>query len=259
MKRILNILTWLLVMVYLIVVLGLVSEKVNKSPCQSLQISIMDSSNNHFVSSNDIYNLIIQNQANILVSEQGRINTKELEGKIKNTPFVKTIEVFKSSNGKLNVNVTQREPIIRVIDNRGAGYYIDKDANIMPLGKYYTARVVVANGWNLAIGAPGENLMKLRTNPEYRRIFELYQLGVFIYDSDFWRAQIEQIHLTQAGEFQLIPRVGAHIIEFGDISNYEDKFYKLKALYKQGLKDEGWNTYVKINLKYKDQVVCTKR
>ena len=62
MKRILNILTWLLVMVYLIVVLGLVSEKVNKSPCQSLQISIMDSSNNHFVSSNDIYNLIIQNR-----------------------------------------------------------------------------------------------------------------------------------------------------------------------------------------------------
>ena len=101
--------------------------------------------------------------------------------------------------------------------------------------------------------------MKLRANPEYRRIFELYQLGVFIYDSDFWRAQIEQIYLTQSGEFQLIPRVGAHIIEFGDISNYKDKFSKLNALYKHGLKNEGWNTYVKINLKYKDQVVCTKR
>lgn len=259
MKRVLNILTWLGVVAYLIVVLGLVSDKVNKSPCQSLNITIMDSADNHFVSSKDIYNLIIQDHTNILGGELGRINTKKLEGKIRNTPFVKTTEVFKSSNGKLNVFITQREPIIRVIDERGIGYYIDKEANIMPLGENYTARVMVANGWNLAGGAVGDNLIELEANAEYRRIYELYQLGVFIYNDDFWRAQIEQIHLTQFGEFQLIPRVGAHIIEFGDNSNYQDKFDKLYALYNQGFKNEGWNKYLKIDLKFKNQVVCTKR
>ena len=259
MKRILNILTWFGVMAYLIVVLGLVSDKVNKSPCQSLHIEIMDSADNHFVSGNDIYNLIIQDQTNILGGELGKINTKELEGKIRNTPFVKKTEVFKSSNGKLNVCVTQREPIIRVIDERGAGYYIDKEANIMPLGEYYTARVMVANGWNLAGGVPGDNLIELKDDAEYRKIYELYQLGIFIYNDNFWRAQIEQIYLTQSGEFQLIPRVGAHIIEFGDISNCQGKFNKLYALYNQGFKNEGWNQYLKIDLKYENQVVCTKR
>ena len=259
MKRGLNILTWLGVVAYLIVVLGLVSDKVNKSPCQSLHIAIMDSADNHFVSNNDINNFIIQDQTNILGGELSKINTKELEGKIRNTPFVKTTEIFKSSNGKLNVYITQREPIIRVIDERGVGYYIDKEANIMPLGEYYTARVVVANGWNLAVGTPGDNLIELKANDEYRRIYELYQLGFFIYSNDFWRAQIEQIHLTKFGEFQLTPRVGAHIIEFGDISNYQDKFNKLYALYNQGFKNEGWNKYLKIDLKYKNQVVCTKR
>jgi len=259
MKRVLNILTWLGVVTYLIVVLGLVSDKVNKSPFQSLHIEIIDSADNHFVSSNDIYNLIIQDQTNILGSELGKINTKELEQKIRNTPFVKTTEIFKSSKGRLNVCVTQREPIIRVIDRRGAGYYIDKEANIMPLGEYYTARVMVANGWNLTGGAPGDNLFELKANAEYRSIYDLYQLGIFIYTDDFWRAQIEQIHLTQFGEFQLIPRVGAHIIEFGDISNYQNKFDKLYALYNQGFKNEGWNKYLKIDLKFKNQVVCTKR
>jgi len=53
--------------------------------------------------------------------------------------------------------------------------------------------------------------------------------------------------------------VGAHIIEFGDINAHEEKFDKLYALYSQGLKREGWNKYIRINLKYKEQVVCTKR
>ena len=259
MKRALNILTWIGLMAYLIVVLGLVSDKVSKSPCQSLHIAIIDSADNHFVSAKDIYNLIIQDQINILGGELGRINTKELEGKIRNTPFVKTTEVFKSSNGKLNIYITQRERIIRVIDERGKGYYIDKEANIMPLGEYYTARVIVANGWNLNVGTPGDNLMELKANAEYKRIYDLYQLGLFIYNDNFWRAQFEQIHLTKFGEFQLIPRVGAHIIEFGDISNYRDKFDKLYALYNQGFKKEGWNKYIKIDLKFKNQVVCTRR
>ncbi len=36
------------------------------------------------------------------------------------------------------------------------------------------------------------------------------------------------------------------------------KFRKLKILYNEGLKYEGWNNYEKINLKYKNQVICTK-
>lgn len=259
MKRIVNILVLPGVVAYLIVVLGLVSDKVNNAPCQSLHIAIVDSAENHFVSGNDIYNLIVQDQINLLGGKLGKVNTKELEEKIRNTPFVKTTEVYKSSNGKLNVCITQREPIIRVIDEHGEGYYIDKEANILPLGEYYTARVVVANGWNLAGGAPGDNLIELKTNAKYRRIYDLYKLGIFIYKDDFWRAQVEQIYLTQVGEFQLIPRVGAHIIEFGDIGNYQDKFNKLYALYNQGFQDEGWNKYIKINLAFKDQVVCTKR
>ncbi len=259
MRRVLNILTWLGLVIYLIVVLGLVTEKVSKSPCYSLQIVIMDSSYIHFVSSNDIYNLIIQDQVNIMGSELEKINTKELEEKIRNTPFVKTTEVFKNSNGRLNVCITQKEPIIRVMDKRGIGYYIDKDANIMPLGKYYTARVVVATGWDLTERLSGKNLLKLKDDKEYQKILELYQLGLFIYNDDFWKAQIEQINLTESGEFLLIPRVGAHIIEFGDISSYEDKFLKLYALYNQGFKNKGWNNYININLKYKDQIVCTKR
>ncbi|MFW6222798.1 MAG: cell division protein FtsQ, partial [Bacteroidota bacterium] len=59
--------------------------------------------------------------------------------------------------------------------------------------------------------------------------------------------------------FEIIPRVGAHFIHFGSIDQYEWKFKKLKYLYKKGFSKEGWNKYEQINLKYKNQIICTKR
>ena len=41
---------------------------------------------------------------------------------------------------------------------------------------------------------------------------------------------------------------------------YEEKFEKLKMFYTEGLnKTDGWNKYSTINIKYKNQVVCTKK
>jgi cell division protein FtsQ len=81
----------------------------------------------------------------------------------------------------------------------------------------------------------------------------------YISEDKFLSSQIVQIYYNGSGDFELIPRVGAHQIIFGDIKDYQLKFMKLKVLYEEGLKYEGWNKYVMINLKYKNQVICTKR
>ena len=57
----------------------------------------------------------------------------------------------------------------------------------------------------------------------------------------------------------MIPRVGNHSVIIGDDSFLDDKFSKLFIFYREGLNKKGWNNYSSINLKYKDQVVCTKK
>jgi cell division protein FtsQ len=47
---------------------------------------------------------------------------------------------------------------------------------------------------------------------------------------------------------------------FGEAKDFEEKFEKLKTFYTEGLnKTDGWNKYSTINIKYKNQVVCTKK
>jgi cell division protein FtsQ len=58
---------------------------------------------------------------------------------------------------------------------------------------------------------------------------------------------------------ELIPRLGQHRILLGDTTDLRDKLDRMRTFYLQGLNNTGWDKYELINLKYKNQVVCTKR
>ena len=134
----------------------------------------------------------------------------------------------------------------------------------MPLSSKYSSHVLIANG-NIIEHYEVNRTRVIYCDQENENweknhlMCDLYELSKFIYENDFWRAQIEQIYVNDEYEFELIPRVGAHIIYFGSIENYKTKFRNLRAFYVQGLNNLGWNEYEKISLKFENQVICTKR
>ena len=161
------------------------------------------------------------------------------------------------------IDIRQRSPIIRIIDKNYISYYIDEDGYVMKTNGNYTSHVIIANG-NIYTGFPIDNKINVlglekKSPANNKTIANLYRLGKYITDNDFWNAQIQQIYVNESGDFELIPRVGSHIIILGDYSDCETKFENLMSLYKNGLPEKGWNTYETINLKYKGQVICTKR
>jgi cell division protein FtsQ len=120
--------------------------------------------------------------------------------------------------------------------------------------------VLVVNG-NIhspfKVGSP-VNLLELEDDRWQKRLKDIYELSMFISQNELWEAHIEQVYINQSGEYELVPRIGPHIIILGEIDDYREKFEKLEIFYKEGLNRIGWNQFIKINLKYKDQVVCTK-
>ena len=61
------------------------------------------------------------------------------------------------------------------------------------------------------------------------------------------------------GEFELVPRVGSQRILLGDGSALEQRFEKLRLFYRDGMPKADWRRYAKIDLRFADQIVCTKR
>jgi cell division protein FtsQ len=248
---------WTLLFSYLVIILGFVTEKRENRLINTIEVQIVDSNLNRFINRNDVLKLIQPEQKNILGIPDRDVNTDVLEKLIYTHPIVKEARVYKTASGILHIEITQRRPLLRVINAWNEDYYIDTEGRIMPWSGKFTAFVPVANG---------DIRYRLIRGKEYDVrdssmgvLNDLYKLGIFLRENKFWGAQVEQIFINNQHDIELIPRVGAHLIILGNMDNAEEKFRNLEAIYKTGFGEEGWNGYQTINLKYKNQVICTKR
>jgi cell division protein FtsQ len=263
MKKIKYITVWAMIGIYLLIVLGFVSEKRQHLVCNQIEVHITDSSKNAFISSKEILNLLQRKKLNLVGMNFGEINLPDLEAMLNNYSPIEKAVVYKTLTGKIVIEISQRTPIIRIIDANNRSYYIDNKGYIMKLSGNYTSRAIIANG-NIRGVVPERgkssvlDIEKCSGGKRYL-LADLYKLACFIADDHFWNAQVQQIYVNSSGDFELIPRVGAQVILFGDYTDCETKFRNLMSLYKNGLPVVGWNKYETINLKYKGQIVCTKR
>lgn len=261
MKRILNIGLYLLLIAYLVFSLSFTAEKEKELLCNDLQINMLDTLNSGFLVKKDIEKILLKEESNILGYPLKGINTMKMEKKLKSLPYVKNAEIYYDMEGILFVKILQRRPVIRIITRTGNSYFVDEDGFIFPPRGSFTPYILIANGY-FSEGPELRSvasLEELSDNKKFSEWIDAWQLGLFIDESKFWKSQIVQVFMNKKGEFELIPRVGAHQILFGNSSDLEEKFNKLMILYRDGFDYEGWNKYEKINLKYKNQVICTKR
>ncbi|MBI9066945.1 MAG: hypothetical protein JEZ09_06610 [Salinivirgaceae bacterium] len=263
MKNFFKIAPWMTILIYLGVILTLISAKSKEILCTQIKVDIQDETSNYFIEETDVLNMLNDRGEQLIGLPIEQINVNKLEEFLLLNPSVKNANVYRTYNGDVQISVTQRNPILRVINKSRESFYVDEEGSVMPLSNKYTAHVLVVSGDIDLSFTQLTSINQSHDNEEIvenskRQLLDLYNLASYIYKNEFWRAQIEQIYI-HGNEYELVPRVGTHVILLGDISDYEIKLKKLKALYQQGLPIVGWNKYDKINLKYFNQVICTKR
>jgi cell division protein FtsQ len=263
MKKLKNIVFVLGAVAYIITVSGFISNTEKTRRISSVNIRIVDSSKNQFIKTHDIEKILETNNFNPIGNGLSGLNLEKVEKTLKSRQIVKDAEIFITEPGTVQVEISQKTPFVRIFNRTGQGYYLDRKGNIIPLGTGFSPFVIVASGY---ISEPFSvartmNIMDVKHDSISRSlhtIYDVYRLADYITRDDFWNSQFEQIYVNSKLEFELIPRVGSHIIEIGRVEGLEEKFENLRILYLKGLNNLGWNQYEKISLKYKNQVVCTK-
>lgn len=262
LRRILNIALWILALLGLFISLAFSTHESNKVNCERIKIEVDNNTGNFFITKDDVLDMIYSKGDSLIGTPITSIPIEVYERHIAANPSIQRAEVYTLHNGVFAVKVYQREPILRVFNTEGHSFYLDKEGSIMPTSNNYTARVPVATG-SISEKQYEMQLHNVLTMSDSLKnescLDELYQLASYIRNNAFWKAQIQQIHVAPNGELTLVPTIGDHHILFGHIDRMEQKFKKLHLFYNKGLNTTGWNQYRDINLKYKDQVICTKK
>ncbi len=224
--------------------------------CTKANIEIQDETANGFINAKEIKTRLEKRHLYPLGVPMQAVNARKIEETLKQSPFVKTAECYKTQDGQVCITLTQRMPTVRIKSINGDDYYLDDNNSIMP-NSHYTSDMIIATGF---------------ISKWYARKYVAFLARALMAD-DLWKNQIEQINVTHDLGIELVPRVGNHIVYLGPLPEGRNdwerkqkidefvnkKMTRLEKFYKYGLSQAGWNKYSNINLEFDNQIICKKR
>ena len=195
-------------------------------------------SNNLFITKDSIKSAVIE----IITTKnihKSSVHLKALEFELNKIELVRKSDVFIDVNGTMIIDIEQRKPIARFIDNKS---YLDEDGLVMPKSKYYSARVPVIKGY-----ANTQDQLDL-----------IYKLTNYIKDDKFLSQSATEILIDSNSNFSIKLRDYRFKILIGQLNNLDLKIKNFKAFYINASANQILNKYSVINLQFDNQVVCVK-
>lgn len=210
--------------------------------CTGTELEVEDSLALGLINSDEVEDIIASKKLKFEGRKLSDINLGNVTRTLMASPYIDTVMCTFTAAGKVHLNVIPKIPALHVIAANGEEYYLDRNGDDMPVGDI--------NG-NLSI-ATG-NITKAFAREK------LAPLARCIQDSTFWRAQVQQIEVNNDHDVRLYTRIADHAILLGELSNLEEKLWRMRIFYEQGLPQTGWNRYETVSVAYNGIIVGQKK
>lgn len=237
---------WILAGMGLIVLAGAAIQQKNNRLCKEVRIEITGAEQHLFIDEKDVLDLLNANGP-VVGKPIAKLSLRQMESLVEQNKWVKNAEMFFNNNQVLQIDIEERQPVARVFQINGQSFYLDTAAVFLPLSNKLSARVPVFTG------------LPVQQQPDSALLQQVIAMARYIQADSFFSAQVSQIDITPDRQFDIVPLVGDQLVHFGDASDLENKFKRLKAFYQTAWLQYGINTYETINLQFKNQVVGVRR
>ncbi|MDE6563795.1 MAG: hypothetical protein K2L92_03095 [Muribaculaceae bacterium] len=147
------------------------------------------------------------------------------------------------SNGTVLIEVTPMEPVARVFEYGQPSYYINAGGKSISAELRYHLDVPVLVGRFDSVH-PASRLLPLLD---------------YIANHPEASALVATVTQEADGNIILIPNIVGHVINFGDTTMVADKFQRLRTFYRHVAPVKGWNAYDTVAVRWRGQVVATRR
>ncbi len=195
---------------------------------------------NLFITYETVSKLLIQNQQGVTDKPKEIIDLNQLETALNSNQMIKKAQVFISIDGVLSAEIEQKRPIARV--STSESFYIDDQGSYMPLSTNYSARVPLVTGF-----------------VDKNNLDNVFKISEVVDADDFLKKHVIEIHQNKDATIDLKIRKNDFKVMLGGLNQLEKKINNFKAFYQKALKDKTLDRYRSVNLRFDNQVICTKK
>jgi cell division protein FtsQ len=251
-RKILMLSLWLLLGIGATVLLAAAVHRRNVQQCTGLEISIKGSDDKNYIDEKLISRILSAYTGNSVKGKaMSSFDLHAIENSLTKDIWIREASIYFDNNGVMQIQVTEREPVVRVFTKNGNSYYVDSSLVIMPLSDLIAARLPVFTGF------PSDHRVLSRRDSSLLK--DVVKLGMHIQNNPVLMAMVEQIDISPSGEFELIPKIEDQVVQIGNTERLEEKFHDLLLFYQQTWAKGLVGRYNRVSVKFKDQVVASVR
>lgn len=237
------------------VLVGLSREERRQLTCTGLQVRVTDPF--VFVTEDDVKGYLNRYYGPYIGQRLDSVRLFSIENILNRQSAVLRSEAWTDLEGILHVDISQREPVMR-IQNGERGFYIDGRGSIFPLQKSYTSLVPVVDGavpFSIPDGYKGDAPDELSR----QWVSDMLSLVSYMKKSRVWDENISQISVLDGGDLMLVPREGRERFIIGGCDCLDEKFERISDYYKFVKPSAEEGLYKTVNVKYHGQIICRKQ
>jgi len=251
LKKIFTVLLWCLLGGSVLALLIAAINSKNSSLCQGLDIEINGGGKGSFLNKRDVAGMLENGGLKDLINKKtASFDLLKMEMVLRRNSWIKDVQLYFDNNQILKVRIQERQPVARLFTVSGSSYLIDSSGVQMALPERNVFRLPVFTAY------PSE---KFGLRKDSALNYQIKDLAGFLNHDPFWSNQIQEVHISNAKTFMMMPLIGNQTIDFGDGNDYENKFHRLFIFYKEVITQTGFEKYTSIKLAYANQVIATRK
>lgn len=131
MKTLLKLFLLLAIVVYLVFAFTRFARSKDTTRCTQVAMVVTDSAHAGFITKAEVERILKEKHLYPVGQLLDSVNSKRIEDTLKRNPFVSNAVCYKTPGGRINVVITQRLPLLRVMAGDGSSYYLDEQGNAM--------------------------------------------------------------------------------------------------------------------------------
>lgn len=172
-----------------------------------------------------------------------KINLQALEDYMSKFSNFENVECSFNPDGRLRITITPIIAEVRVFESDGSNFYVNRQGKRIDADAEFFIDVPV--------------LLASKATDQY--ISDALPLVRYATSDAELKAIAAAFKIDGPHDILIIPKIHGHVINFGDTTRMAEKKAALLTAYRDILPYKGWNTYDTISVKFKNQIVASRR
>ena len=231
-----------LLLAYVITMFVWSRAEASRHLCHGIEVVIDGKGKVSSITENSVKEVLKDYPGKIVGQPVHSVNTYAIADYLRKFNNFETVDCMITTQSNLKVRVVPMIPAIRVFDG-DKSYYVNKDGKTMAAIPGFHVDVPVVTGHFSKTFRPESVLPVVR----------------FLQNDSILNNVVGMIDAKDSENIILVPRIKGHVINIGDTSRLAEKRQAILTAYRSILPYKGWETYDTISVKFKGQIVATRR